>query len=466
MTLWFTAVLAIALTTAGILVYTQLNRELTDEVDSSIASKAQDTALAVRLVNDRIVLPTRIQVPESQFVAPTLYTEVRDLNWSVVWRSDTLQSSDLPVAPSTRTIAQRGVPVVETVIQADQRVRLYTAPVLIRDQTVGYVQVGRNLADIDVALRQLRTWLLTSSVLVVGIAAIGGYLLSRAALRPIDNISSAARAIGQAQRLDRRLPQTGTSDEVGRLAATFNEMLDRLEAVFLAQRRFIADASHELRTPLTTIQGNVQFIRRDPGLPAAARDDALADVSDAASRMGRLVDGLLALARADSGRHLDREPVALRPILERAFHEAGNLPRAIELNLELALNRLEPGARVNGDSDRLRQLLVILLENAVKYSRPGGTVRLVAFTEANAHLIAVADNGPGVAPEDVPHVFERFYRSSRTRSEDGSGLGLAIAQWIVEEHHGDISLETAIYRGSTFRVRLPALEPAPLLPVG
>lgn len=462
-TLWFTAVLAIALTTVGILVFTLLSGELQTEVDSSVENKAHDAALGIRYTNQVLTVPTRIQVPESQFRAPTLYTEIRAADWHAVWRSDTLQDSDLPTRRPTLDSVQNGVPVFETIMQAGQRIRLYTAPILVRGQVAGYVQVGRNLADIDVTLFKLRTWLLVSSGLVLGIAAGGGLLLARAALRPIDQITRAARVFGLAQRLDQRLPLQRRSDEVGRLAATFNEMLDRLEAMFLAQRRFIADASHELRTPLTTIKGNVEFVRRDPTMPIGQRDEALADVTESASRMSRLVDGLLALARADGGRHLERQPVSLRPILESCFHQAQALARDTDRSVELIVNRLEPGARLNGDPDKLRELLTTLLENAVKYNRPGGQVSLTASTEGRTHRIAVADTGRGIASSDLEHIFERFYRSPRTRSEDGSGLGLAIARWIVDEHDGQIAVESVLDEGSTFVVTIPALEPAPLL---
>jgi two-component system OmpR family sensor kinase len=465
LTLWFTAILAVALVLFAILVYALLTRELYADVDASVENKAHDAALSVRYENQQFFVPTRVRVPESQFRAPTLYTEIRDTRGEAVWRSDTLQGSDLPVDEATLATARDSEPVLDTVVQAGQAVRLYTAPILVNGRWVGYVQVGRNLADLDVALQQLRIWLLVSIVIALAAAGGGGWLLARAALRPIDQISNAARAIGLAQRLDRRLPTPKVADEIGRLAATFNEMLDRLEAVFLAQQRFVADASHELRTPLTTIQGNVEFLRRDPDMPVADRIEALNDVSDEASRMAHLVNGLLALARADAGRHLDRTPVELRPILETCFRQAQALARPTNITVELALNRLEPGARVMADADRQSELLMILLDNAVKYNRPEGLVRLIAHTEGRAHRIVVSDTGWGIAPEHLPHIFERFYRSPHSRSEDGTGLGLAIAQWIANEHHARITAESVPDVGSTFTVALPALQPAPLIAV-
>ncbi|HLG50200.1 MAG TPA: HAMP domain-containing sensor histidine kinase [Chloroflexota bacterium] len=465
LTLWFTAVLAIAMILFGALVYALLNGELHADVDASVENKAHDAALSVRYENQQFFVPTRVRVPESQFRAPTLYTEIRDIHGEVVWRSDTLQGSDLPASAATLASAKAGTPVIETVFQAGQAVRLYTAPILVNGRVVGYVQVGRNLADIDAALKQLRLWLVVSIVIALAAAGGGGWLLAHAALRPIDQIIQAARAIGQAQRLDRRLPTPPVADEIGHLAATFNEMLDRLEAAFVAQQRFVADASHELRTPLTTIQGNVEFLLRNPDMPAAERIEALNDVADEASRMARLVNGLLALARADAGRHLERRPVELRAIIENCFHHAQALARPRTINVELALNRLEPGARVMADPDRLGELFTILLDNAVKYNRPNGLVRLTARTEGRTHRISVSDTGRGIAPEDLPHVFERFYRSPHARSEDGTGLGLAIARWIASEHNARITVESVPDVGSTFTVTLPALEPAPLLPV-
>ena len=465
LTLWFTAILAIALVLFGVLVYALLSGELHSDVDAAVENKAHDAALSVRYENQQFFVPTRIRVPESQFRAPTLYTQIRDAEGTSVWRSDTLQGSDLPLSEATLRMARDGSPVLETVFQAGQAVRLYTAPILISGRLVGYVQVGRNLTDIDGALRQLRIWLLVSIAIALALAAGGGWLLARTALRPIDQIIQGARAIGLAQRLDRRLPTPKVSDEIGRLAATFNEMLDRLEAAFVAQQRFVADASHELRTPLTTIQGNVEFLRHNLSMPASERMEALEDVADEAARMARLVNGLLALARADAGRHLDRTEVELRPILDSCFHQAVALARPTNISVEFVVNRLEPGARVLADADRLSELFMILLDNAIRYNRPDGLVRVIAVTERRTHRVVVSDTGRGIPPEDIPHVFERFYRSPGTRSEDGTGLGLAIARWISNEHHAKITVESVPEVGSTFTVALPALQPSPLITV-
>jgi signal transduction histidine kinase len=179
--------------------------------------------------------------------------------------------------------------------------------------------------------------------------------------------------------------------------------------------------------------------------------------------MARLVSGLLALARADAGRHLERAALELRPVLETSVHQAQLLARPANVEVRLDASRLAPGARVMGDGDRLSELIMVLLDNAVKYNRPGGSVRLVAESNGHRHLLAVVDTGLGIASGDLPHVFERFYRSANSRAEDGTGLGLAIAQWIAQEHDATIRVESVPNVGSKFIVSFPAASALPVV---
>jgi len=287
-----------------------------------------------------------------------------------------------------------------------------------------------------------------------------GWFLARASLRPIDRVSQAARAIGQSGRLDRRLDPPPHQDEVGRLVGTFNEMLDRLEASFNAQRRFVADASHELRTPLTTIRGNAQLLRRARDLPPEEVEEALADIASEAQRMSRLVTELLRLARADAGQDLERAPVRLDEIL-RDVHRHSQLHKP-----ETPVRLLPaPAAQVLGSRDALQELFLILVDNALKYT-PAGDVTLSLERQDGEYAVRVRDTGVGIAPEDLPHIFERFYRATRVRQQDGTGLGLAIAQWIAEQHGGRIVVDSVVGQGTTFTVWLPvaAEAPAPAMP--
>jgi two-component system OmpR family sensor kinase len=243
-------------------------------------------------------------------------------------------------------------------------------------------------------------------------------------------------------------------DELDRLAATFNEMLTSLEEAYCAQQRFVADASHELRAPLTAIQGNLELLRRHPTMPAAERAESLAEVERESSRLTRLVADLLALARADAGMKLSQHSVDLDAIVLESFRAAHQLAQGQKLSLD----PFEP-VRVRGDADRLKQLVLIMLDNALKYTPPGEQVTVgLQCCQASAE-IRICDTGVGISGADLPHVFERFYRADPARSRDpgGTGLGLPIARWIVEQHGGTIELQSQLGQGTTVTVRLPRL---------
>jgi signal transduction histidine kinase len=294
-------------------------------------------------------------------------------------------------------------------------------------------------------------------VLLVALAALAslgaGYALAGRALRPVAALTDTAGEIARSRDFGHRVPVGARQDELGRLAATFNGMLSSLEEAYEAQRRFVSDASHELRAPLTAIQANLELLERYPGMPPEERQEAVGEASREAHRLARLVGDLLALARADDGLALRREEVALDAVAREAFDEARHLARGHRL----ALERVEP-ATVVGDRDRLKQLLLVLLDNAVKYTPPEGEVRLAVRRDGATAEVVVADTGIGIGPEDLPRVFERFYRADPARGRDtgGTGLGLPIARWIAEQHGGEVRLESAPGRGTRATVRLPA----------
>jgi signal transduction histidine kinase len=302
--------------------------------------------------------------------------------------------------------------------------------------------------------------LLTGGIISIVISAVLGALLARAALRPIDQMTQTALAISRTQDLSRRLDVEGPADEVGRLAATFNEMLSRLDTLFSTQQRFIADVSHELRTPLTTIQGNVDLLCRGVAQDAQAGEETMAVIDAEVSRMSRLVSDLLLLARVDAGVQLETEPVELDTLLLDVFRQARVMSDGVDVRLGH-----EDQAVVMGDADRLRQLLLNLVDNAIKYTLPGGQVTLSLYNDPEWVRVDVADNGIGIPEEDLqpgqdgrPQIFERFYRSdpARSRERGGTGLGLSIAWWIAQAHRGHITVESTMDEGSTFSVMLPS----------
>src|SRR5919199_349113 len=261
LTLFFTVVLAASLLGFSILLYALLDRALDVDLDHTIASKAEDVARTSRIRGEFPVRPRRIRLPHiDAFAAPEIYIQLLDPEGQVLDRSANLGEHQLPLTPDGLANGREGDPTWDTVRLAGQRLRMYTAPLLIDDEVTGYIQVARSVADNEQTLATMQRLLLFCDGLVVLVAALVGWLLARTSLRPLDRLSQTARAIGLSGRLDQRLPPAGRQDEVGTLVTTFNEMLDRLEAVFTAQRRFIADASHQLRPPPPPPPGKLQLL--------------------------------------------------------------------------------------------------------------------------------------------------------------------------------------------------------------
>jgi two-component system, OmpR family, sensor kinase len=316
--------------------------------------------------------------------------------------------------------------------------------------------VGQSLGDFEATLSAIRRTILLVSAAALVLAALGGAILARFALRPIKAITDTAHQITVTQDLGRRIPIVVPNDELGRLSSTINDMLARLETSFDAQQRLVADVSHDLRTPLTTIRGNLDLLKRGAVDDEVMRGEALRAIGDETERMSRLVSDLLLLAQADAGMTLHRQPVELDTLLLEVYRQAQVMALAHNISVRLGA---EDQALVGGDVDRLRQLLLNLIDNALKYTPAGGQVVLVLRRSDGWVRIQVTDNGVGIAPEDLPHIFERFYRADRSRARrGGSGLGLSIAQWIAEAHGGRVEVSSEVGKGSTFTVWLPELK--------
>ncbi|MCZ7574689.1 MAG: HAMP domain-containing histidine kinase [Ardenticatenaceae bacterium] len=330
-----------------------------------------------------------------------------------------------------------------------RRWRLYVLPV---DGSKQFLLAAASLEGIDASVELFRRLVPLLAVVGAGITLIAGGLLAGYALRPVATLTETASTIARSRELGRRVPIGSRRDELGQLAATFNEMLASLEQAYRAQQRFVADASHELRAPLTAIQANLELLERQPNMPAGEQREAVGEASREARRLARLVADLLALARADAGLALKRRPVDLDAVVLEAFRAA----RQLAHGQTLALEPFEP-ARVAGDEDLLKQLVLILLDNALKYTPPAGCVTLGLRRRGARAELLVGDTGVGIPAEDLPHVFERFYRADPARSRDpgGTGLGLSIARWIAAHHGGQIDLQSQPGQGTLVTVRLP-----------
>lgn len=297
----------------------------------------------------------------------------------------------------------------------------------------------------------LRLIVLVGIPFAVLLALLSGWWIARVALRPINRIATKVQSIGESRDLSRRLEYIGPRDEVGRLADTFDAMMARLERAFESQRRFIADASHELRTPLTAIRGNADLMAI---APLEERDLCLSAIRREAERMSRLVTDLLLLAQADTEeQEIHLVPLDLTALL-REVHRSSVILAGERLEV---LAEIAEGMSIRGDPDRLKQLVLNLMDNAIKFTPPGGFVHLSAQVDEGEVVIEVADTGIGIPRAEQEAIFERFYRLETARSTRGSGLGLAICSWIVQAHGGRLRVRSAEGKGSTFQVVLPAM---------
>ncbi len=384
---------------------------------------------------------------------------VLDANGQIIASPFGANEDPLPISAAGMRTLQAQKVWWQTATPAAERLLIYNYPVVSDGQFLFVVQVARPLTERDRSLTALSRTLIIASLLTTTIAFGIGWVLSGATLRPIQRITQTAQAIGSESgtnelALSRRVDHTGPNDEIGQLAKTFNSMLARLEEAYKRvsqtlklQRDFVADVSHELRTPLTTVRGDLALLRHDPPLPAEEQADILTDLVEESDRLIRLVNGLLVMARADTGYDLVKEPVALRPLVEEVCRQAHNLDPQREIVESIQ------EVTMLGDRDATKQVLLIVLDNALKHSQ--GSVRVTSEPMDMQVAIRVSDSGPGIPPEALPHVFDRFYRGENSATVPGFGLGLSIAKALVEGQGGTITIESQVGIGSTVQVHLP-----------
>ncbi|MBC7223793.1 MAG: HAMP domain-containing protein [Anaerolineae bacterium] len=446
-------VLAAVLVIFGAATHSVLSYVLLRDVDRRLTETAQRVLTATRVQVQPLLNVRLIELPQLEvFSSPGLYIQVMDAEGVVHRRSANLGSATLPSDETTWRELEAGRTVRQDFRIGDTRLRVLSVPLVLEDgHMAGVLQVGASLWEVDAILQRLLTILVGGSLLAVAISMLLGIWLARTALEPIDEITRAALRISRAEDLHQRLPAPAVQDEVGRLTDTFNEMLGRLEDLFATQKRLVADVSHELRTPLTTIRGNIDLLRRGAAEDPEAREEALMAMEAETVRMSRMVSDLLLLARADAGLPLERKPVELDTLFLEVYRQALLISDGVEVHIGH-----EDQAVVLGDADRLRQALVNLVDNAIKYTPRGGEVWLSLYRDQEWVRLEVRDTGIGIAPEDLPHIFERFYRADRARSSSGgTGLGLSIADWIARAHGGQITVRSKVGEGSTFTLWLP-----------
>jgi len=462
--LWYGGLAALVMLLAGVVVYAWHGRGEYEELDRSLIAAARHVAEAHGDPATAHELAEMVAAP----LGPNLVLRLHTRDHGVL---ETGPSAALaPAVDPAALLGQPGAPPFDPIVglapawlgvdpgrgafglapAADtNRWRLYALPM---DDAAQYLLAAAPLNAIDSSVAAFRRLTLLLAAFGGLVSLAGGWLVVGRALRPVGTVTETARAIAGSTDFGRRVPALPQQDELGRLAATFNEMLASLEEAYRAQRRFVADASHELRAPLTAIQANLELLERHPDLPPAEQREAVTEASREAHRLARLVADLLALARADAGIPLRHERVELDRVLVEVIGEARHLAKGQKIEVEALMPAL-----VQGDPDRLKQLLLVLVDNAIKYTPADGRVSLALRRDRATAEVRVHDTGIGIPAEDLPHVFERFYRADQVRARDpgGTGLGLPIARWIAQQHGGDVTLASDIGHGTTATLRLP-----------
>jgi len=452
-TIWYLLVLAVLLIALSAGVYFYLSRSLYRNLDDSLELRSTQLQSIPAILES--ISQGEFQEELGEIVMLYLYTGNQLVEVSP-------RGISIPLSHEFISQAIAGTSSFTTIQTAEgERLRLLAVPINISIpgpppgiQPAALV-IARSTKQIDQALAGLVRTLIIAVPLALALAAGGGIFLARRALKPVDKITQTAREIGESD-LSQRI-NVNTKDELGRLAATLNEMIGRLEKAFQHQKQFTSDASHELRTPLAIIEAESTLALQKERPPSDYRQ-SLEIVSREAKQMSSLIDQLLTLARADAGKEQwNFTEVDLGKLMTDLSIDVEVLCQEKGLSFQLGQPQ---DLVVKGDEARLRELFMNLLDNAIRYTPTPGTVSLSLHREEQMAVVAITDTGIGIPAEDIPFIFERFYRvgKSRSRAEGGSGLGLAICRHIAEAHGGKIEVESQVGVGSTFSVWLPLLS--------
>ena len=471
LTLWYTALLGATLIFFSVVVYSALSTNLQAQLEQESKNQAEFVAetISAQIARDVAAL-RRPRLPDLNYFTASMGVRVITLNEgeAPVAESGNLARVEVALDPGVLPALRNGRNHTAT---TEDDLLVFSVPVLLANVPVLGVQVIRPIGPALNALSQVSRYLILGTGLSLIVAAVVGAFLARRELAPLAKVTQTASSINRAKDLDLRIDIQDDDSEIGELAETFNEMMDRLQQLFKGQERLVADVSHDLRTPLTTIQGNMELLQRmataQQPLGPQTLDvfaEIVAEVESETERMSEMINDLLLLAQADSGMlKLQMEPVEMDTLLLEVYRQTRRMaehkkgPGALDIRLGT-----EDQALVLGDVERLRQLLLNLTDNALKYTPAGGAITLSLENSGGWVQVAVQDTGIGISPEQQEQIFERFYRTdkARGRGPGGSGLGLSIVQWIAQGHGGRVTVESALGQGSTFTLHLPEHVPA------
>jgi signal transduction histidine kinase len=483
---WYGALLLLGLSCFALLVLFFASNAINENIKSAI----RDVTHVAMLNLNRSLAPQPPYWhdhlnPETldNYSSPGIIVEVFDQHGSMLYSSDVQNSLALD-ATIWQQLARSPAPVWYMANIAGDQAMVAVSAIYPPGQTyagqrpggsiIGALLVAKSLHDANATLSSLQELLFLTGALVLVLFFCCGWAVVGYTLRPLSDLVKMASSIAvdtargkSVSHLSRRVKQPEGKDEMSQVVDAFNEMLSSIESSNASQRRFVADASHELRAPLTTIQGNLAFlIRYIEDIPPAERRTMLADAHGETLRLASLVDELLLLARADASMGQPTLPPPLpAPIVEldrTLLRLVRQMRRRLEIEdteLKIEIGGIEP-VRVRGDEENMRRIMVILLDNAIKYTcteegKGQGRITVSLQRLGKRAVLSVSDTGIGIESRDLPHIFERFYRADLARSREGTGLGLAIAQTLVEQLDGRITAESVPGKGSTFRVSLP-----------
>ena len=462
LTLWYSAMLALILLIFSAAVISLNQVSIITILDQTLKEVATTVASSVALVPVGEFGPPQPQVLTSHtdlFDKPNM--------WIQVWRT---HENGQPITPQLLRESE-GMPIEGGMLDPDPptltepyardatfkgvSARVASQPFYINDELVGVVQVATSTAAVEATNTALAiTTAVGAAISILVSVGLGMFIASRL-LKPIEQMTETAASIVNADDLKKRLPVSHPMDELGHLASVFNQTLERLENLFRVQQRFVGDVSHELRTPLTSILGNLEIMQR-----YGYDEESLNAVYREAERMSRMANDLLLLARADNGElKIELTPIDLDPIVVEVYEQS--LMLAKNRQLKIRLDEIDE-VRINGNADRLKQLLLNLVSNAIRFTPDGGTITLSLVERDGKAVLSVSDTGIGISPEDQKRIFDRFFQADNSRAHysehDGAGLGLSIARWIANAHNATIQVESELGKGTTFRVWIPTLE--------
>ena len=447
LTLWYTLSLGLILLLFAAFLYAQVRRSLIDQVDAALRLAAAQALVSLDEEGGQLAFQAERNPEAVQRLNDDFVIYLRDPGGAVLSRLS--NDDNLPLFPPEIGANTKQI--------EGETWRVYGQGVSADDQN-GLLQVGQELDPVVATLASLQAQLLLGLALALLLAGLGGFFLAGRALRPINRITQIAQAIS-ASDLGRRIQYQGPADEVGRLAQTFDTMLDRLQAAFDRERRFTGDAAHELRTPLTTLKGRIGVTLSRPRRPADY-EETLQEMEGQVDRLIRLSNDLLFMARLDQGQFRPlAEQLELTDLIGAVLDQMRPAAEAKGITL---VEDIPPDLTIQGDLDLLLRLFLNLVDNAVKYTPEGGRVTIQGQQSAGDVQISIADTGPGIAAEHLPHLFERFYRVEEDRArtgatggQSGAGLGLAIAYEIARAHDGTLTATSEASQGTIFLVQLP-----------